>query len=63
MSFSLVPLLLHDDDVPETVRAALRDADHAPAGERQAHLEAAALALFRDAHLECAEARELVGLA
>jgi hypothetical protein len=63
MSFSLLPLLVHEEDVPATARAALYEAMHAPAIERGAHLEAAAQALYREAHLECADARELVGLA
>lgn len=62
MSLSLLPLLLVEDDVPVTARAALRAADRAPAGERRAHLERAARALYRDAQLDCADARELVGL-
>jgi len=62
MSLSLAPLLIYDDDVPASARAALREADLAPAEERQAHLEAAARALYREAQLDCADARELVGL-
>ena len=63
MSLSLVPLLIHDEDVPAAARAELRAAERAPNGDRRVHLEAAAQALYRDAHLDCAEARELVGLA
>jgi hypothetical protein len=62
MSLSMLPLLLHDDDVPASVRAALRDADLAPARDRRAYLEAAAEALHREANLDCADALELVGL-
>lgn len=62
MSLSLVSLLLHEDEVPATARAALRRARDAPPGERRAHLEAAARSLYRDAHLDCTDARELVGL-
>jgi hypothetical protein len=62
-TLSLAPLLIHTDDVPADARAALRDAYNAPADEREPHLEAAALALYRDADLDCADARELVGLA
>ncbi len=58
----MAPLLLHSDDVPAAVREALRDAYRAPAEQRRAHLETAAQALFREAHLDCADARELVGL-
>ena len=62
MSLSLVPLLLHESDVPVAARAALRAAADAPAGERRRHLETAAQALYREARLDCADARELVGL-
>lgn len=62
MSFSLLSLLIHEQDVPASARAALRKAKVAPAGERSAWLEAAALALAREAHPDCEDARELVGL-
>jgi hypothetical protein len=62
MSLSLLPLLLVEDDVPLRARAALRAAHRAPASERRAHLEAAARALYLDAHLDYVDARELVGL-
>lgn len=64
MTFSLLPLLLYEDDVPATARAALRDARSAPASKRRALLETAAQALCRDAAagLDCDDARELVGL-
>ena len=62
MSFSLARLLLVEEDVPVSARIALHAAASAPIGEREAHLEAAAHALYRDAHLDCADARELVGL-
>jgi hypothetical protein len=62
MSLSLLPLLVVEEDVPATARAALRKARLAPAPERHAWLEAAALALYREAHLDCHDARELVGL-
>ena len=62
MKFSMLPLLMYEDDVPASARAALREANVAPEDERQAHLEAAARALYREAHLDCADARELVGL-
>jgi hypothetical protein len=62
MSLSMLPLLLHEDDVPASARASLREASVAPASTRRAHLEAAALALYREAHLDCDDARELVGL-
>jgi hypothetical protein len=59
---SLLSLLIHDEDVPPSVRAALRDASDAPAESRQDHLELAARELYREAHVDCADARELVGL-
>jgi hypothetical protein len=62
MSFSLASLLMVEEDVPATARAALAAAIRAPASERRPHLEAAARALYRDAHLDCADAKELVGL-
>jgi hypothetical protein len=62
MTFSLLPLLVHEDDVPLTARAALRRANDAPAKARRVYLELAALSLTRDANLDCEDARELVGL-
>jgi hypothetical protein len=62
MSLSIATLLLHEADVPATAVAALRKAKAAPAEMRRAYLEAAAQALYRDAHLDCDDARELVGL-
>ena len=62
MMLSMATLLLHESDVPATARTALRAATTAPANERNLHLEAAARALYREAHLDCADARELVGL-
>jgi hypothetical protein len=62
MTFSLLPLLVHEDDVPATARAALRRANDAPARQRRVYLELAALSLARDANLDCEDARELVGL-
>jgi hypothetical protein len=62
MTLSLLPLLIHDVDVPASARAALREAAAAPPAERRPHLEAAARALYREAQLDCPDARELVGL-
>ena len=62
MTLSLLPLLLHEADLPASVRDALRSAAKAPETERRRHLEAAARALYRDAALDCDDARELVGL-
>lgn len=62
MSFSLLPLLLVEEDVPPLARAALREARVAAPEQRSALLETAARALYREAQLDCADARELVGL-
>jgi hypothetical protein len=62
MSFSFLPLLLVEEDLPDRARAALREAYSAPAEERRTYLEQAARALCMESQLDCAEARELVGL-
>lgn len=62
MSLSMSSLLLFEEDVPETARVALRQAAGAPAELRQHYLQTAASALYREAHLDCEDARELVGL-
>jgi hypothetical protein len=61
-SFSLAPLLAFDPDVPADARASLRAAIEAAPGDRAAHLASAARSLHRATALDCAEARELVGL-
>ncbi len=62
MTLSMATLLIHDAGVPATARAALDAASRATASERPGLLEAAARALYREADLDCADARELVGL-
>lgn len=62
MSFSLAPLLLHSDSLPVSARHALRAAYAVPLHERTPHLESAARILHRELALDCADARELVGL-
>jgi outer membrane PBP1 activator LpoA protein len=62
MTLSLVPLLLHEADVPASARAALRQASRASSERRREWLEAAAFALTREAHLDGDDARALVGL-
>jgi hypothetical protein len=62
MTFSFAPLLLHSQNVPAQARHALRAAHDAPADQRRAHLESAARILHRELALDCADARELVGL-
>jgi len=62
MEFTLVPLLIHSDAVPDGARAALKAALVAPPEHRQAELELAARVLFRETELDCRDVRELVGL-
>jgi hypothetical protein len=62
MSLSLLPLLVVEEDVPLNARAALRKANLAPDDERRGYLLEAATALYREAHIDCDDARELVGL-
>ena len=61
-SFSVAPLLIHSKNVPALARHALRAALDAPAHERRPHLESAARILHHELALDCADARELVGL-
>jgi hypothetical protein len=62
MTFSVAPLLLHSKHVPALARHALRAALAAPADQRTPHLESAARILHHELALDCADARELVGL-
>lgn len=62
MKFSMAPLLMHDPDIPSRVREALRAAHVADPEDRIARLERAARLLREEVDLECADARELVGL-
>lgn len=62
MSFSVAPLLLHLDGVPEDARNALKAAYASPPEERQELFETAARILHRDTELDREDARELVGL-
>ncbi len=50
--FSLAPILIHSEAVPEKEREALRHADY----------ERAAEVLYRETDLDCRDVRELVGL-
>lgn len=63
MSISIATLLVHDDGVPAAARAAIRDALGSPVPVRERLLEAAARILHRETDVNCADARELVGLA
>ena len=61
-SFSIAPLLIHSEAIPEGARLALRDALSRPEDERPALLAGVAKILYRDAELDCGDALELVGL-
>ncbi|MBV8760658.1 MAG: hypothetical protein JO257_25420 [Deltaproteobacteria bacterium] len=62
MSLSFLPLLVVEEDVPVLARSAIRRAKTAPLELRRVYLMEAAEVLYRDAHLSCADARELLGL-
>jgi ADP-ribose pyrophosphatase YjhB (NUDIX family) len=62
MSLSMAPLLMHSQQVPAQVRAAIRAAYALPAGNREAELASAARILHEETGLECRDVRELVGL-
>ena len=62
MAFDLSPLLIHSESVPPEAREQLKNASLAAPPDRAAALEAVARTLYRAAELDCADARELVGL-
>ncbi len=62
MGFSLAALLIHSQMVPQAARDALREASQAPAEQKVRQLESAARVLYREAGLDCRDAREVVGL-
>ncbi|HTJ82723.1 MAG TPA: hypothetical protein VL400_13460 [Polyangiaceae bacterium] len=62
MNFSVVPLLLHNPDVPAGARMALREALGVPPAERVPLLRRAARILHREASLDCVDALELVDI-
>lgn len=62
MSFTLALLLIHSAHVPARARSALRAALDSTDAERHEHLASAARILYAEAGLDCADARELVGL-
>lgn len=62
MTFSLVPLLIAEPDLSPRTIDALRLAEAASLDDRRRCLERAACILACDAHLDAADARELVGL-
>ena len=61
-SFTLVPLLMHSDAVPQAARDALRIAYAAPPERRDSELLVAARVLHDETSLACSDARVLVGL-
>jgi hypothetical protein len=62
MAFSLAPLLIHSDAVPQRARDALRVAALAPVAHRKHALVSAARILHAETALNCEEALEIVGL-
>jgi hypothetical protein len=61
MSFSMAPLLMRSADVPAHARDALRASESDP-DRRDDHLMSAARVLNQELAIDCADARELVGL-
>jgi hypothetical protein len=62
MSFTMASLLAHSEQIPISVRSALRSAHQGPP-ERQRQLrESAARILHREVGVDCRDARELVDL-
>ena len=62
MSFSLLPLLIHEADLPGAARAELCAALWADPESRTSRLEAAAALIAVDLELAPVDARALVGL-
>jgi hypothetical protein len=62
MSLSMVPLLMHSQQVPAEARDAIRAAYDAPPQHRTASLKAAARVLHQATGLGCSDVHELVGL-
>jgi hypothetical protein len=62
MSFTMAPLLIHSSAVPDGARSALRAALETSEESRDEHLVSAARILYAEAGIDCADARELVGL-
>ena len=62
MRFSMAPLLMNSADIPAHARDALRAAYESDPDHREDHLVSAARALNQDLAIDCADARELVGL-
>lgn len=62
MSFTMAHLLVHDDQVPERARDALKAAYDTGDAPSRVLLESAARVLHAETDLECRDVRELVGL-
>ena len=62
MSLSMATLLIHDPDLPASVREAIQAAHASRPETREDLLAEAARLLYRETALECADVRELVGL-
>jgi hypothetical protein len=60
--FTIAPLLLHSDAVPQAAREALKAGLYGPPAQREAELQSAARLLYAEADIPCEDARELVGL-
>lgn len=62
-TFSMLPLLVHSEDLSDDLRETFRQALSASPEERKVQLEVAARALYREAGtLECSDVRALLGL-
>jgi hypothetical protein len=62
-TFSMLPLLVHSEDLSDDLRETFRLAMAAPPEERKSQLELAARALFLEAGtLECSDVKALLGL-
>ena len=62
-TFSMLPLLVHSEDLSDDLRETFRLALAAPPEQRKSQLQVAARALFLEAGtLECADVQALLGL-
>jgi hypothetical protein len=62
-TFSMLPLLVHSEDLSDDLRETFRVALAAPPEQRKSQLELAARALFLEAGtLECSDVKALLGL-
>lgn len=62
-TFSMLPLLVHSEDLSDDLRETFRQVLAAPPEQRESQLQLAAQALYREAGvLECADVKALLGL-